>query len=357
MSKHLGGRAVLATASGRGALYHLLKALPQLRVIVPAYTCSAVYEAIALAGKTAVAVDVEPGRFNACSHALTDASDADSVIVATHQFGIPCDIEQLMEGARSRGAFVVEDCAAAMGTCVGTRPVGTFGDAAFFSFDCSKLITVPLKGGALAIKDDQLAKRVRLRMQADTRPMSLTARWRTLAMAAVLRMIRRPAVYALFHMVMFRWARRVTAENGILSTVPNGFYTCQLAEWQARIASRQLEQLDALIKRRRALHVTYLERLEQANVRCPPADEHAHWSMIRFPILVEGDKLEIYHALGRLGVDCAFSFTHLAPCSQLPHASAIAGSILNLPMYHDLSRAEVDQVVEAVCHVTGVRQS
>ena len=80
---------VLLTPSGRAALYFLLRALPQTRVIVPAYTCKAVVEAARLAEKDVVHVEIEPEGFNMDVRQLEPLLDNNCIVIATHQFGIP----------------------------------------------------------------------------------------------------------------------------------------------------------------------------------------------------------------------------------------------------------------------------
>ena len=137
LSRHLGelldnGQVVL-TASGRGALYILLSCLPHRRVLVPAYTCKAVVEAARLAGKELLFKESENNGFNMTSDSIQAELDGETVLLATHQFGFPCDIHRMVDAARARGAFVIEDAAASLGTRIRGRLTGTFGDAAFFA--------------------------------------------------------------------------------------------------------------------------------------------------------------------------------------------------------------------------------
>lgn len=88
---------ILLTESGRGALYLLLLALPHRRVFIPAYTCKAVAEAALLAGKKILFGESEPDGFNMDSDKVFEAQiDKDTVLVLTHQFGIPCQFVPLI---------------------------------------------------------------------------------------------------------------------------------------------------------------------------------------------------------------------------------------------------------------------
>jgi dTDP-4-amino-4,6-dideoxygalactose transaminase len=338
----------LLTASGRGALYHLLESIPRHRVIVPAYTCSAVHEAAMLAGKHITCVDVPTGCFNATAKALTEDADGDTIIIATHQFGFPCDIKKIVEIAHSKSAYVVEDCAASLGATVDGQPVGTFGDASFFSFDCSKLVTVPLKGGFLVVQDSELRQRVFAASKKAMRVMPLLTKLRILAAGLILRVIGHNSLYSLFHSLHFKMRGRVTAETGILATKLNDFYCLQLAEWQSCIASKQLSKLDTLVSQRRILFDRLLDKLSAAEVTLPKLGDREGSAPIRFPILVPGDKICFYHELCKHGIDCSFSFTFLAPRTTGLHAKKIAEQILDLPFYHSLRPNELDTIAKAV---------
>jgi dTDP-4-amino-4,6-dideoxygalactose transaminase len=338
----------LLTASGRGALYHLLEAIPHHHVIVPAYTCSAVHEAAMLAGKHIRCVDVPAGCCNTTAEALTEDADGDSIIIATHQFGFPCDIKRVVAIAHAKGSYVVEDCAAALGATVDGQPVGTFGDASFFSFDCSKLVTVPLKGGFLVVQDSELRQRVVAASKKAMRVMSVLTKLRILTAGLVLRVIGHSSLYSLFHSLHFKMRGRVTAETGKLATKLNDFYCLHLAEWQACIASKQFSRLDALVSQRRILFDRLLDKLSAAQVTLPKFGDREGSAPIRFPILIPEDKIFFYHELCKRGIDCSFSFTFLAPHTIGPHAKEIAEQILDLPFYHSLTLNELDMTAKAV---------
>src|SRR5262249_6003995 len=156
-------RAVTASY-GRMAFYYILKALnlpPGSEIILPALTFWVVPELARVAGYTVAFADVDPATFTMDPCALERAiSPAPRAVVPTHLYGLPCDMDAIMSIASRHRLRVVEDCAHALGATFDGRPVGTFGDAGFFSFQTLK----PLNcyGGGLAIvKDDAVAARVR----------------------------------------------------------------------------------------------------------------------------------------------------------------------------------------------------
>ena len=103
---------VALTSSCRTATYMLLKTLPQKKVIVPAYTCGVVVEAALLANKEIIFEPVNPDDLNAVSYSK---AGPDSIVIATHQYGIPCNIKRIVSDCHKVGALVIEDCAGSFG--------------------------------------------------------------------------------------------------------------------------------------------------------------------------------------------------------------------------------------------------
>lgn len=346
---YLGAPDVLLTPSGRCGLYAILRAMDRPHVVVPAYTCNAVTEAAILAGKKVEYVEVEPDGFNVAPDRLGSALTPDSVFVATHQFGIPCDIERIVRICRERSALVVEDAAASLGTRVDGRLTGTFGDAAFFSFDISKLITVPLKGGAVIARDRALFQRIRAAYEAEVTPMPASVKARTVALATALVLLQEPRRYRLFHKWQFERTGKFTAEAPLKDVKRTPFYEYEFTNWQALIAARQMDKIESLIAKRRALYQEYERRLRSARAfATPPRDLRQEWAPIRFPIRVRGDKLAFYREATKRGVDFAFSFTFIEAPPAFEAAHELARSVLDLPFYYGLSSAELDATVRTL---------
>ena len=301
-----------------------------------------------------VHVPTEIDGFNVEASALAELAGEDCVIVATHQFGIPCDMATTMRVARERGALVVEDAAASLGTRIDGQLTGTIGDVGFFSFDSTKLVTVPLKGGFIATNDDALAGRIAEVLAAETSRPSLTWKMKTLFLASILVVIERGWLYRLFHWIVFQRRGIVTMDEAGLKPQWSGFYGHELADWQARIALAQIRRLDEIVASRRRIYDrlrTSLAGIERCQL--PPADEGGDWACIRFPLRVRGDKLRYYRELLDHGVDCAFSFTFIADPGACDRAAELADSVLDLPYYERLTDSEIAAVVSAVKTIDG----
>jgi dTDP-4-amino-4,6-dideoxygalactose transaminase len=347
-----GSSDVLLTASGRGALYIVLSVLPQRKVLIPAYTCKAVIEAARLAGKEVLFGESEADGINMAPGSLAGRLDADTVLVATHQFGIPCAIRTMVDMARAAGAYVIEDAAASLGTRVDGELTGTFGDAAIFSFDSTKLVNVPLKGGFLLVRDAALQQRCREFAATATQPMPWQRKLRYLVLGAALVLIEHPGVYRLFHNLKFRWRGRFTDDQFEANEQLGPFYCDRLAEWQAKIILPQLDRIDETILRRRQMYARYRQDLRNASAfSLPPEDTGAEWAPIRFPIRAHGDKMALYRRAVENGVDFAFSFTFIASPPSFRKAHALADSVLDLPFYDRLTEGELLRVGSVLRHI------
>jgi dTDP-4-amino-4,6-dideoxygalactose transaminase len=340
---------ILLTPSGRCGLYLLLTALDHKRVIIPAYTCKAVAEAAILAGKEIVYVDVEDDEFNMSLSAFKKSLIENSIVIATHQFGIPCAIEEIVKLCHEKGAVLIEDAAPSLGTRVHGKLTGTFGDASFFSFDSTKLIHVPIKGGFVIVKDLSLFEKVKEVSKKELKPMPLIHKYKLLILASFLIIIENPFMYRIFHTLYFQLRGRFTEDSNSLSLQKSSFYIYQFSNWQAVIALKQFNNINHLIKTRKDLYDNYRKSLSGSfSFSLPPEDTAQEWACIRFPIRIKGNKMSFYKKAVRLGVDFSFSFTY-PPCpKEYTKSQELAGAVLNLPFYQKLTQKEIRRVISVL---------
>ena len=168
LEEYCGGGAVSLCASGRTALTLLLESLDLTtgdEVAIQSYSCVAVPNAVSAAGVRPVYVDCEEKSLNISLADLTKKITLRTrALVVQHTFGIPAHINELVAFAKEKNLFLIEDCAHSLGAEVSGRKVGTFGDAAFFSFGRDKVIS-SVFGGALVVYDSSVAPRVTARMK------------------------------------------------------------------------------------------------------------------------------------------------------------------------------------------------
>ena len=157
-TRRFGGAHGIALANGSLALELALKALgigPGDEVVVTPRSFVASASSVMLVGATPVFADVDADSGNINSgtieRVLTDRTRA---IIPVHLAGWPADMPSIMDLALRRGLKVIEDCAQAQGAAIDGRSVGSFGDAAAFSFCQDKIITTGGEGGFVSFKDE-----------------------------------------------------------------------------------------------------------------------------------------------------------------------------------------------------------
>src|SRR4051812_2619455 len=152
-----------STEFGRTALYFILKAMEfpaGSEIIVPALTFWVVPEITRVAGLTPVFVDIDPATYAIDAAAIERAITPNTrAILPTHLYGLPCDMDPILDIARRHNLKVIEDCAHGLGAQYKGRMAGTLGDASFFSFQAFKPLNT-YGGGLSWMRDVELARRV-----------------------------------------------------------------------------------------------------------------------------------------------------------------------------------------------------
>ena len=140
--------------SGRSALYALLKSFEIKEgdeVILQAFTCVAVCDAILWCGVKPVFVDIDRTLNVDPTDLEKKITSETRAIIVQHTFGIPAQIKEISVIAKKHNLILIEDCAHCLGAAVENRKLGTFGDAAFFSFGRDKIVS-SVFGGLAIIK-------------------------------------------------------------------------------------------------------------------------------------------------------------------------------------------------------------
>jgi len=171
LSDYLGGPYVISCANGTDALQIAMMALglhPGDEVIVPSFTYVATAEVIGLLRLKPVMVDVDPHTFNiTCKNIEQAISPKTKAIVPVHLFGQCADMEPILELAKEKGLYVIEDTAQAIGAVYtfsdGTQKhAGTMGNIGCTSFFPSKNLGCYGDGGAIYTHDPVLAERIKM---------------------------------------------------------------------------------------------------------------------------------------------------------------------------------------------------
>ncbi len=147
----------ISLANGTLALELALRALgirPGDEVVVTPRSFVASASCVALVGAIPVFADVDPVSQNLTAASIAQVlTPRTKAVIAVHLAGWPCEMDEIMTLADAYGLKVIEDCAQAHGATYGGRPVGSFGDAAAFSFCTDKIISTGGEGGMLLLRD------------------------------------------------------------------------------------------------------------------------------------------------------------------------------------------------------------
>lgn len=154
----------IAVCNGTAALEVALAALqigPADEVILPSFTIISCAMAVIRAGAVPVVVDSDPLTWNMdVSQIKARITSRTKAIMVVHIFGLPVDMDPVLELVRQHGLRLIEDAAQAHGLDYRGQPCGSFGDISTFSFYPNKLITTG-EGGIVLCNDDTLAQRCR----------------------------------------------------------------------------------------------------------------------------------------------------------------------------------------------------
>ena len=149
--------------AARMGIYEFIKSLNLKKgdeVAVTAFTCSVVINSVKRFNIKIKYIDIDKKTLGTSFTDLKKKiSKKTKLIIAQHSFGIPCDIDKIVNYAKSKKIFVLEDCAISIFSTLNNKKIGTFGDASIFSFDHTKPLNC-FVGGALFVKNKKLIKKV-----------------------------------------------------------------------------------------------------------------------------------------------------------------------------------------------------
>jgi dTDP-4-amino-4,6-dideoxygalactose transaminase len=252
-AQRLGGGRAVTTSYGRMAAFHIFKALALpagSEVVFPALTFWVVPEMARIAGLKVVFADCNPETFNldpaALERAITPKTRA---VVPTHIYGLPCDMDEITAIARKHDLKLVEDCAHSLGASYKGQPVGTFGDAALFSFQVLKPLNT-CGGGIAYTRDAMLAERIAASVAAQPAP-SAERVLKRIRLGKLERALMRPSTFSLTIFPVLYAASFLSARPDVylwekvrpLSPFPEG-YAERYSNVQAELGLAALQKID-----------------------------------------------------------------------------------------------------------------
>jgi len=159
-ANRLGRNYAIAVTSGTAALDVAFEALligPGDEVILPAFTIISCINQVIRSGATPVLVDSDPLTWNMNLQQVEEKiTEHTKAILVVHIFGLPVDIDPILELAQKKNIKIIEDAAEMLGQTYNEKPCGSFGDISTFSFYPNKLVTTG-EGGMIVTNDKQLA--------------------------------------------------------------------------------------------------------------------------------------------------------------------------------------------------------
>jgi dTDP-4-amino-4,6-dideoxygalactose transaminase len=289
--------------------------------IVTPFTFPATVHALVWLGVTPVFADIDPLTMNLDPRNLeARITPQTKAILGVHVYGTPCDVVGIQAIAERHNLRVAYDGAHAFGVEIDGRPLSDFGDATMLSFHATKLFSTA-EGGCLIYRDASLRERVRL--------------WHNFG---------------------------IHNEEEITLPGLNG----KMNELQAAFGLAVLPCLEEELQRRATRVSRYRARLSGVDgISCPLELSGVKPSLQYFTIRVNREKFgvgrdQVWQSLRARGVHARKYFYPLCsdyPCyrdlpsaapDRLPIAHTVAGEILALPFYGDLTDEEVDLIADTI---------
>ena len=316
-ASYCGTAHAVGVANGTDALQLACRALnigPGDEVITAANTFVATVEGILLAGGTPVLVDMDPSTYHLdpgkIEAAITSRTKA---LMPVHLYGDPVDMDPVLEIAKRHGLLVIEDAAQAQGAKYKGRRCGSMGDIAGFSFYPGKNLGAYGDAGAITTDSDAYAASVRERGDHGSKK---------------------------------KYHHLVLGTNSRLDAM------------QAAVLSVKLKRLDAWNEGRRRVARAYGERLADLADLTLPRFRAGHEPIFHLYVIRSARVKEIDAALQAAGIGFGYHYplpVHLQPAysslgapGSFPEAELGAGEILSLPMFPEMSEAQVDHVAKVV---------
>jgi dTDP-4-amino-4,6-dideoxygalactose transaminase len=272
------------------------------KIITTPFSYVATSSSIVWEGCEPVYVDIEENGYNIDANKIEAAITPEvSGILATHSFGLPCDVEKIQSIADKHGLKVIYDAAHAFGTTVKGRSIFEFGDVTACSMHATKLFHT-VEGGSVSCNDSETFRRMSLmRNFGHDGPEKFDG----------------------------------VGINGKNSEIHAAM---GLANWK---------HIDTILQKRRKIAEEYDKNLRTLTLRLPPLD-NLEWNCSYYPIIFENEAICL-KAKNRLEQANIHPRRYFYPSlnqindwgsNDCPNSSSVASRILCLPVYHSLLRTD-----------------
>ena len=344
IQKYFGVKHCLLINSGRAALATILMALKKEddrdEVIIPSYTCFSVPAAIVRAGLKISLCDIRLETLDFNYEQLEECiTEKTLALIPCHLFGLVCDMNRVMEIAKRKKVWVIEDAAQAMGAKLNRKYVGTIGDVGFFSLGRGKPMTT-MGGGVIVTNNDHLAGRI-------SSQLSILIQHSTL-ITQHFKFILESLVYSIFLNPRLYWIPEMFPFLRLGETIydPN-FHIGPFTDFQAQQGLIALKRLDEENTRRVQKGISYSGNLNKNNgVISPEQLEGASPIYLRYPVLLknkdEREKLYERMKIQKLG-------SHFMYPSSIGEIDGIS-SHLNRPLHQENGKQVAEMLLTLPTH-------
>lgn len=316
-AQFVGTEYCVGVGNGLEALVLILKALEigaGDEVIVPSNTYIATALAVTYVGARPVFVEPSISTFNINPELIENAiTERTKAIMPVHLYGQPCDMDPIMDVANRYNLKIVEDCAQAHGATYKGRKIGTFGEAAGFSFYPGKNLGALGDAGAVVTNNKELSNKIRALGNYGSD-------------------------YKYHHIYKGNNSR--------------------LDEMQAAFLSVKLPHLDRMNEERRRIARRYLSEIKNDRIVLPTVSDYVNPVWHIFGIRCSNrDELEEYLNRKQIGTNKHYPIPiHLQKCydnlgfseGDFPIAEEISKTELSIPMYYGMSEEEIDYVIQSI---------
>ena len=273
--EYLGAKYAFSFNSGRSALLAILSSLGLEKgdeVLLQAFTCNAVPNPVLWSGLKPVYVDCREDDFNIDAEDLERKIGPQSkVVIVQHTFGLPADMDRIIEICQRRNLILIEDCAHALGAKYQGKLVGTFGKAAFFSFSRDKVIS-SVYGGMAVTNDAALGEKIKEFQEKIGHPSFFWIR-QQIFHPIFMNLVILPTykIFGKYLLVLFQWlhifskAVHWKEKRGMKPS----YFPKQMPNALAALAFHQFQKLEKFNAHRKQLAEFYYENLKGTTFKLP----------------------------------------------------------------------------------------
>lgn len=348
----------------RVAFYALLRAMDIKKgdeVVVPGYTCVMDVNPVMYVGATPRYADIDPKTFNVdLSSVRKLVSERTRLILAQHTYGIPAPMDELAALAKEKGAWLVEDCCLALGARYQGEKVGTFGHAAYWSFQWNKIMTTGL-GGMATVNHPLLAER----LAEVVRNEGHSPDGRSASLLGVQRLVHTGVIWPKSS-ALARAAYRRVCKMGLAigssdtsefrPVMPDGFFRT-MSQGQAMAGLRGLRTLERNLAHRKALAEHYGKLLREKGWQPLEFQEEHEPVMVGYPVRVKDKDRVLAEASAKLVELGSWFESPLHPketplaqygyeWGSCPNAEKASQQVVMLPTHPRTTQREARRVVD-----------